>query len=77
MAYPITTALLLAHTLRGIVRDRIVKVRQGIIDAEYEVEERVENYEPTDDKGVNGDVMVVDEDVVDIDGEEDEWEDAD
>lgn len=46
MMYPITTTALLAFVSWRVISSVVTRVRQWMIDAEYVVEERVENYEP-------------------------------
>lgn len=46
MMYPITSAGLVVWACWRPLRDIASRVRQWVIDAEYVVEERVENYEP-------------------------------
>ncbi|GMK59202.1 hypothetical protein CspeluHIS016_0702170 [Cutaneotrichosporon spelunceum] len=46
MMYPITTTALLVSISWRIIAAVVVRTRQWMIDAEYVVEERVENYEP-------------------------------
>lgn len=46
MMYPITTTALLGVVSWRVISSVLTRVRQWMIDAEYVVEERVENYEP-------------------------------
>jgi len=45
--YPIFLAFALMALLRHRFRHRVKVIRQRMIDAEYVVEERVENYDPS------------------------------
>lgn len=54
-SHPIGLAILLVLVFHHAIRDSYKAVRQDLIDAEYVVEERVENY--TTDAGENGDKL--------------------
>lgn len=79
--YPITTTALLAFVSWRVISSILTRVRQWMIDAEYVVEERVENYEPGaegDGEGEWAPVEVLEEDAP-VPGQverEDDWEDA-
>lgn len=45
LSHPVGLAILLVLVFHHAIRDRYAAVRQDLIDAEYVVEERVENYE--------------------------------
>ena len=77
--YPITTPLLVAIALRGILVEHVGAVRQNMIDAEYEIEERVENYQPDEKKTVKGDgaITTLEGHANDDQGNEEDWSDED
>ena len=47
LSFPMTSSVLIIIFARGVMWDRLGVIRQQMIDAEYVVDERVENYEPT------------------------------
>lgn len=74
MMYPLTSAGFVLFTSRRAITKTADRVRQWMIDAEYVVEERVENYEPSADGPLDNDSTVVepDHDLI-VEGE---WEDV-
>ncbi|BEI83081.1 hypothetical protein CcaverHIS002_0309490 [Cutaneotrichosporon cavernicola] len=80
MMYPITTTVLLVAMSWRVIATLLVRVRQWMIDAEYVVEERVENYEPgAEPEWAPEDVVVGAEGAVNAAEpveQEEEWEDV-
>ncbi|KLT41435.1 hypothetical protein CC85DRAFT_286468 [Cutaneotrichosporon oleaginosum] len=56
MMYPVSTTVLLVSMSWRMIAAVLARVRQWMIDAEYVVEERVENYEPGAEAEVEGEV---------------------
>ena len=50
ISHPVGLVILLLLAFHHAIRDRYAAVRQDLIDAEYVVEERVENYSTTTDE---------------------------
>jgi len=76
-----TLSGLLGLAVHRLIRERLDKVRQALIDAEFVVEERVENYKPeTKSIAVSGHatpiVEILNGNEADM-GENGDWEDAD
>lgn len=47
LSHPVVLVVLLVFVFHHAIKDRYIAVRQDLIDAEYVVEERVENYTTT------------------------------
>ena len=77
--YSATTPFLLTFALRGILVEHLGALRQNMIDAEYEIEEKVENYQP-DERKTSKDGATIEVLDGEADGDqrvEDDWWDED
>lgn len=77
--YPITTTVLLVAMSWRVISAVLARVRQWMIDAEYVVEERVENYEPGTEAEWAPEGGVVEEEGAanpEVLEQEEEWEDV-
>ncbi|KAL7421432.1 hypothetical protein Q5752_004318 [Cryptotrichosporon argae] len=54
LMYPLTSTVYVLFYSRHIIRDYVAKARQRMVDAEYVLEERVENYDPQQDAEQSG-----------------------
>ncbi|ORX38932.1 hypothetical protein BD324DRAFT_617907 [Kockovaella imperatae] len=81
LLYPVSTSILLVVFLRAPLHARLLKMRQGVIDAEYKIEERIENYEPSATENASGtgasgvEIEVLVGEAVREGEREDDWED--
>ena len=78
MMYPLTLIFIIGLAARQSITTRLSALRQKVIDAEYVLEEKVENYEPS----LDAENVPVEEGIIEIlEGEEDglggEWVDED
>ena len=71
--FPTLLNVLLTLSSRRAISGRLEKVRQRLIDAEYVVEEKVENYEP-EKKAETSEFAMPVMDLADGVGDEGDWE---